>query len=443
MDVTIDPISESVTPNEIKGTPQEVNHYKFPIILLVIITVLFAIIFFAVGVIRYLTPPNIENITNNPVGPDIVKNKVSGNPSEVSFVKLVGNQVIDDHGIVFNNVTGVEKVRLGPDKKSFHFKVNIGEKWPTRCITTGPNWHYAVATPSSTRPWDYKNLGPGIPHNCTDVNSSGYLINSNYFVYLKAKFPDDGRLIIEDLLQEKVVNLPVDRVDLKGFFDGIHSAPLGRAASYWTDGIKGDDGYTYFYPQNDAELINGKLIVAVGRLVLAADILKEKLILALPLVEPDYNIISTAFWFLGEKGSPVVVVEAGWEGWQGLQALVDLSGSAAKVINLRNLSKGGLNFFDTKLASWQDGKVVLTLFNTVEIAEQEAGVNKDKINSLNEANDESGIKAEEIIAKTRLMKSNKYKDVWCNLSFGMYSGCWGMINYTQYQYVPGGSLEKI
>lgn len=233
----------------------------------------------------------------------------------------------------------------------------------------------------------------------------------------------------------KTIKLDVDSKLLTGFFDG----DSGKVNSYWGTETVGSDGQSYYYPHNDSYEVDDKLVLSFARLILAVDTNKQTFLGGFALTDPEYNVVSTSFWFHSKEMIPLVVVESGWEGVSKYNALVDLSGEKIKVEKIESLDKTGFGLFDLKKITWENGGVTLSLYAEEDVSNKVSDITK----SIKNYEDIQEIKAAEDKALARLRQDKSYYDVKCMLSPGIIAGCFAALNPVTYYYKPGGPLQKI
>lgn len=245
---------------------------------------------------------------------------------------------------LFFNISNIEEARLGPDRRSIHFKfietpriaeLNYGRE---RCANLDSaeileklyvdDWPSDDDEPSLLPPpWDYEKIGRyGTVQECTDIsvsgNGSGYLVLGDYFAYIKYNF-DHADLFVEDLKTGEVYTIPIVDADF-----------LQQFTKDWRlSAIASEEGFWYMYPRHDASLSSGKLVLVFGRgLVIAVDLAKEQLIDGLDLS----SMAHYGIWFLYDPNSPLVLTEASIEGGRMLTAVLDLSSDQLAVRKLKN-----------------------------------------------------------------------------------------------------------
>lgn len=351
---------------------------------------------------------------------------------------IKGDKIFDGSEVLFTNVENVNEVRLGPDGKTIHFKV-VGDNYQAHCANLeseiGTAFPGYPSPPPTSPPWDYKEINDfATIKGCDGHLPGGYLKNSDYFSYLKLIKGSDGFLIVENLASGDSIEIPVGSNLLEGFFD----AEERRGNSYWVLGIEGKDGFIYHYPRVDSPPVNGKFVMAFGRLILAVDVDQQKLLGGVAMNAPDYSVVIDSFWFIASEGSPLVVVESGWEGYKRLEALLDLSEDILKIVKLNSYQESLPDISDIKTVQWEGERVLLTFYNQIDVTSE---VDVD-IEALNELPIEK-IQEEEEKTKAELLQTGKYAKVFCSLEYGILTGCFAVVDLVSYSYTPGGSLIRI
>lgn len=353
--------------------------------------------------------------------------------------RVVGDKIFKESQLFFVNVNGVKEARLGPDGTTVHFKTD-GSKGAALCANLAtkieqPSSNYLNPPPRQV-PWDYQRIGHAYTLNDCGGLAGGYLKNSDHFSYLIIdKGTKKGVLVVEDANAGTVLKLNIDPALLAGFLDGDNK----RINSYWGTEIVSSDGKNYYYPHNDSYEINGKLVLSFARLILAADTNKQSFLGGFALIDPEYNVVATSFWFHTKEGIPVIIIESGWEGVYRYEALVDISGEKIKIEKITNLDKSGFGLFELRNVSWLVDGVALNLYTEEDVSSRVRDISERiKIDE-----DIRGIKAAEDKAVDRLKKDKSYYDVKCIFSPGIIAGCFAAINPVSYQYKPSGRLQKL
>ena len=349
-----------------------------------------------------------------------------------------GDKVFDGSQLLFTNVVNVEEARIGPDGKTIHFKV-VGHQNQARCANlesdieeAGENY---PSPPPSRPPWDYQRIN----HFATIKGCyGGYLKNSDAFAYLALSNEKEGLIVVEDFKSGRTITVPVDADLLWGFFDGTEK----RGNSYWVRGVASQDGLLFYYPMVDATPIGRRLVMAFARLILTVDLNREIFMGGVALVRPEYSVIADSFWFLSQEGSPLVVVEAGWEGYVWLQALLDLSGEDLKVVNLHEYQKESVTgLLGIETVRWEGERLLFSFYEEIEVTDQ-ADVDMETLEDLSA----EMRRQEEMRVREELRKIGKYEDVYCSFEqslIGYGYGCLAAVNLVNYSYTPGGDLTKL
>lgn len=342
--------------------------------------------------------------------------------SEVIEITDVGEEVI------FTNIENIEEVRLGPDGGTLHFKV-VANKEDQYCANLAgkvvpdpdPSTSLSDTPPPAVPPWNYKRLGEAytVPVCGENGRTGGYLKESNYFAFIEQRSPKEFYLIIQNLSDLTLTSIRLD--------PGIVNEENNFS---WIKGSTSQsNGYTYYYPQADSKYTDEKLVIAIGRLIIALDVPQKRLLGTLSLIEPDYNIVLNSFWFLTQEDSPLILVESGWEGALRFQTLIDLSNNKLKVVPLVAYDQGLLGFHATR-AEWKDNGVVFYFHERIDISD-EAGISDDDWTRVDLDNLASQLKA-----------SGNYIDVYCTLIAE--AGCFAITNTNldRYRYTPSGNLTR-
>jgi hypothetical protein len=329
--------------------------------------------------------------------------------------------------VLFTNAENVEEVKLGPDDKTLHFKTKENRQYGNCVILTdrvSPD-PYPInsleRTPAPINPpWDYQRLGEAYTiKTCENSGKTGgYLKNSDYFVYMQKE--PDMQLTLYIIGKNKQEKIKLD------------SNILGNTGNLVDEFINSDSSYVYYYPQIDAKLNDNVIIFAIGRLVLAVDVGKNKLLGSLLLNEPEYNISGNSFWFKTSENSSVVLVESGWEGFLRFEALIDVGQSRFITIPLYPHDKGVISF-QIQRAVWEDeNKVLFNFYKPINISD-EAGWSK--IDNL------ADIDLEEL--EEQLEATGNYLEVDCRL-IGE-DGCFAITNKNvdKYEYTQKNGLTKL
>lgn len=342
--------------------------------------------------------------------------------------------------VLFKNVEGVSEVRLGPDGKTLHFKPsgkpnpsqqycgNLEEKGrPASSDYTNP--------PPNQPPWDFKTMGHA--YTILGCNGDGYLVNSNYFAYLQLRSSQEGYVVYEDLASGKKNQVQIDASLLYGFSDGSPQ----KSNSYSSNSIVGKDGYQYYYPHQDAKTGN-KLVVALGRLVVAIDVSNSKFIggKGFGHEDHDFPIIATSFYFLNEKSLPFVVMESRWEGPPIFAGLIDLSGNSFKLVKLAYLDRRPWFDFGVQPITWENDSILFNFTDFEEIKIPEDFLKGKDLATMKDADIDSLSRQLEGI----LSNQGKYQKIICDLHLGRYSpSCQGLKGIVNYRYSSSQGLVKI
>lgn len=358
--------------------------------------------------------------------------------------RLSGSEVIKvtngQSTVLFNDVEGVSNIRLGPDSKTLHFKV----------IGNNPNQLYYCANleekngstptdypspPPNQPPWDFKRLGNA--YTIKGCEGDGYLVNSNYFVYLQLRNSQEGVVYYEDLVSGKKGQVSVPADLLSGFNDGSSE----KMNSYWGQSIAGKDGYQYYYPHRDVKVDN-KLVLAFARLIVAIDIPTNKFVggKGFSYQDSDFLIVGTSFKFLNEKSLPFIIIEASWEGPAVFAGLIDVSGNDFKIVKLAYLDKRPIYDFNIQPAIWENDKLLLNFTDFEELKIPDNYLEgKDILKMQDTEIDSLGRQLENII-----MARGGYQQVKCELRAGMYSpSCVALKQVLHYQYTAGQGLVRL
>lgn len=382
--------------------------------------------------------PSLQTQTTS-ASPSVFQNKLRLQDGKV-VERLNGQETI-----LFTNVENVSEVRLGPDQRTIHFRMIQPNSNQSFCadleskIEPAPG--YYSNPPPTQPPWDYKRVGHAYTINhCNNYGAGGYLKSSPYFVYLVIKNLNDGMIVYEDLNTKKVDSVKVDPQFIKGFTDG--TPPM--TGSYLVDPILGNDGYNYVYPHQDAKVLDNKLVLAFGRLVLGIDIDNNRWMGAKEFLYKDKDnvVIATSFYLLNEKSLPFVVMEAGWEGPPTLVSIFDVSSSEFKNVEISHLDKRPWFDYGISPLVWEE-KSLLFNFAQVDVITDQLPL---QYRQGFEFRDENQMKTINQQAENILKKSSLYQDVKCDLAIGLGTPlplCEGLKGIIKYRYTSDQGLVRI
>ncbi len=241
-----------------------------------------------------------------------------------------------------------------------------------------------------------------------------------------------GYLIIEDTNTGRITQLAVGPQYLRSYWKRDHEIYKMICS----------DGESYCsYPHNDSYMVNGRLVLSFGSLVLAVDTNSQVLLGGIALTIPEYrHVMTPSFWFHSKENIPLVVIESKWEGRGKYNAIVDFSGDEIKVEKIEDLDKAiFVGLFDLKKVTWENGGVKLSLYTEKVVSDEVA----DIIEGIKNDEDEQEIKMAEEKAVARLKQNKSYYDVKCMLSPGPILGCFAAVDLVVYFYKPGGQLQKL
>jgi hypothetical protein len=388
-----------------------------------------------------------KNKTNQPQASTNSLTKSKQNLKNTEY-KIFGNQVSKvingQESVLFQNVSNVTQVRLGPDGRTIHFKVEKSDffKKPQELCADleskiEPLTDDYPSPPPQSAPWDYERIANyGTIDHCNTYYAGGYLKTGDYFVYLK-KDSSQAKIYVENLSSGEVKQFILNSDVLSGFDKGYTVDQ--NTKFYAVDPVEGKDGFSYYYPQQDAFLQNKYLVLAFGRLILDLDLTNSNTIGTFTLD----GVVATSFDFISNKSLPFVIIESGWEGPLSFNQLIDVSGSKIKTVKLNDLDmRSGIGLQIKDPLVWEGNSV---LFNFADI-DWEAGkklsaeyTNTDQL----PINDNAKMEQINAVAEQILKKDFGYIDTKCSLGPGMISGCDGLKKINKYRYSSEQGLVKI
>jgi hypothetical protein len=347
--------------------------------------------------------------------------------------------------VLLRNVTNVTQVRLGPDGKTLHFKVNFPDD-----INTYNTHYYCVDLDSDrthvskdhgklTPPWDYKELyySKLMPSCGLNGKSGGFLKNSGYFVYIK--YTSDltkATLVIEDIKTSYKYSFSLPSVLVQKISGDDYIEKIG--IENW-----------YVYPSKDIITGEEKLVMAFGNYVLAYDLNDNKMLGWDYVGGLEYDIVEDYFWFHGKKDSDLIVIESKWEWWTRIEGIVDVSNDRMKVVSLKEYSEQVNDWYELeeKQIIWEKNKVLLNFYKFKDLTEEETKslVGDKYIYAEDPPDSAMSIEKSLELARTyeRAIKgSGTFIGVNCYV-FNIYPACYALVEKSTYIYSPGGILEKI
>ena len=359
--------------------------------------------------------------------------------AEAEFIiegQNIYQKIGQDKQLLFTNAENVNEVRRGPDGKTIHFKLKEYSRNQARCANlftqvTPPGSNYNNPPPSRA-PWDYQKIGNAYTiESCGGFNNiSGFINNTNYFSYITVDSSKAVSLFLLDTATQVNKIFPVD--------SQIWNQTISNSDNM--TGFKDIGGSTYYYPQDAASVPNGKLLLAVGRLLIAADITRNTLLGTELLIEPKYHIAQDAFGLTSNPVSPLVLISSSWEGPSTFDAVLDLSGNNLQVIDLHKYPQP-ISWFETPLFEWNQQVLLLHFYTQKDITNQVSQQDL-KYFDLSRPVEDMDKKNSEI--QTKLMSTGKYIEVVCDLPPGMFnSACYALIKDNIYQVTPGQGIIKL
>jgi len=421
----------------------EKKWYEHRVILAVIVLAFIA----CISVLAYLIllkpeaslPTTVNPTKKNlqtPTTPPVIAKQSELTIEGTSIYQTIGQR----KKILFTNVQNVSEARLGPDGNTVHFKLTTAnESNQANCanlasVVTPAEPGYSNPPPSQA-PWDYKRVANyATIEGCGDFGQSGgYIQNTNYFVYLKIDPSNTTQLFIENLQTKEVQSFPID----SQIWAQVKNTTVNNTVTSLIVGLKDNKGATYYYPQRSVFITNGKLLVAIGRMAVAIDLAKNKLLGIELLISPNYGIVADSFWFHSNNTSPLILMESG-----SFVAVFDLSGNDLQVTGLSKYPQPSNSRYKTPLFELGQQNLLLHFYKETEITNQVS--KQDLAYFQNELNppETQDVKNSEI--QTKLMNTGKYIEVQCELPGGMGpSGCWTITKGNEYQVTPGQGISVI
>lgn len=394
-----------------------------------------------------------EPATSESTPPDVISEKTGEKlelrDSEIFAISAEGEKKL------FTNVSKVEAMRMGPDGKTIHFKVTQprrGEDRAAHCANLEAQIRPSVDAgnpnpPPTQAPWDFQRIANAYTiEGCgTYGEAGGYLDTGDFFAYLKEAKSKDLVLVVEALADASTVSIEFPKgSSLTGLDEITEDEDFGVA------GFVNAEGERFFYPQEDAVLKDGLLVLAFGEKIVAVDIKAKKLIGTEYLTNPPYSIIAFSFWFHSKPNLPFVVVESGWEGQSGFSVMLDIENGALYTHRLEKLAQANTNGYQAEFLQWDDQGLTLNFYKEVDITDQAmknadpevAQVMKGIEKSYSEA-DWNALekKLDDVEAKERA--TGKYVDVLCQFPGMAGGGCMGLTKGTTYRVTPGSGLKEL
>lgn len=371
-----------------------------------------------------------------------VSNNSEDQNSNDSGLRIVGDKIYQGNDELFYNVKNVSEVRYGPGGNTIHFRSKDPNLNSTPCakideIIGGLAPLNDQNPAPADKPWDYQRIGE--QHTIPSCGMTGFLKKSNNFAYLTT-YKKDVSLVVDNgatpiqihlgpTLSKKIIHT---QEETGTFSDGYVS-------------ITGLDGLIYMYPTSDTYVVNNKIAIAFGNMIIAVDLDTQTLIGYQSMAEKPYaEHLQYSFDLMSDKSVPFAVIDSAWEGPSVYLALIDFSGSKLKVTPLFNLDKSGWIQNDVRKLTWENGGMNLTLYAEKDVSKEVP----DSIWNIAKAvyYDESAKRDTQFdIANQKATEflQQRYPVVHCDLSPGLATGCFAALNITHYRYEPGGPLKKL
>jgi len=402
------------------------NLMKKPLIIITFIVLI--IVSFFLG--RASNDPNIiskiSSLNPSPT-PQISKEKTTYSNNEFALVDTKVIRKIDDQETtIFTNVVGVDKIKIGPDGKTIHFRPT-DQPAPNQpyCVILPDNLNSLAenndsppnSPPPSQLPFDFKGLEL---NETLKKCSSGFITGTDYFAYLKIKKSHEGSIVFEDITSDIQNQVKIDSKLLQEFSD--------------TDGEN-----SYYYP-HDGIKIDENLILAFDQLVVAIDIVKNKFIGGenIDFAKAPFN------QFVNQKSIPYILIESQKDGPPWFSAIIDISGGQFKVIDLDNLDNRSWFNFDIEPAIWEDDSIIFNFLDLVDLTDQ-LPQNFISDNNLEDLTDTTEINKINREAENILAETGNYEKIICDLSSGEHNtpSCQGLIRIVNYKYSSKNGLTKL
>jgi len=318
---------------------------------------------------------------------------------------------------VATNADDASAVRPGPDGRSLHFREKNEN---VRCALMGSGAGDGLAARPPSEPWAYPSIASyGSVSGCGFMGqTSGFLRSTEAFASVSTNPSNTEAILTVELAADGTsMHFPVTQTWTELLrttpYDAVESGGTSLVGGSLLQ-VLGNDGRFYSYPQQDAALADGRIILAFGDLLIAIDTRNQRLLGTVRLSGPERgDIQNDAFSMRTDVRSPFGILSSGWEGTGRMEAIIDMRGDTLVLHSLGGIPQPYRSGYALPVAEWNGATLLLHLYHEVDVFDTLSDGDRKL---LRNSSDDVGIMVTQVTQ--RLKKGGSYLDAVCG-SAGM------------------------